>query len=139
LLWFSNQVNKKFDRAIDEYQKEFGKDPRLVSGAGGVRKAPRQVSNPAEIKAVFRKTAQNMLGRSLPDDVADQFVQMIQSQQATFQQQLATQSGGTIAQPAAMDVQAQQLVESQFEDQLRVQNAATFAGTMDQMIKGLAL
>lgn len=137
LLWLANYKNTNFREAIKIYEKEFPKNPSLISGTGG-RKQPRQISNPDEIKAVFRKTAQNMLGRSLPDNVADQFVQMIQSQEATFQQQLATQSGGTLTQPADANLQAQQLIESQFEDQLRVQNAATFAGTMDQMIKGLA-
>lgn len=137
LLWYSNAKNKPFKEALREFEKDFPKSSSLLQGVG--RKPPRQVTNPAEIKAVFRKTAQNMLGRSLPDNVADQFVQMIQSQEATFQQQLATQSGGTLTQPADVGLQAQQLVESQFEDQLRVQNAATFAGTMDQMIKGLAL
>lgn len=136
LLWYANYKKKPFMQALTDYQKDFPKNPSMMSGVG--RTPPRQVTNPDEIKAVFRKTAQGMLGRALPEDVADQFVQMIQSQQATFQQKLATQSGGTVVQPADAGLQAEQLVESQFEDQLRVQNAATFAGTMDQMIKGLA-
>ncbi len=104
LLWYANYKKKDFKSALIDYERDFAKRPDLLQGVG--RKPPRQVTNTDEIRAVFNKTAQNMLGRKLPDNVAEQFVRTIQTQQATFQQQLATQSGGTLMQPADVGLSA---------------------------------
>lgn len=136
LLSYSNLKKTDFKTGIKLYQKDFAKQPDLIGSTA--RRQPKTITNPDEIKAVFRQTAQNLLGRYVDDALADQFVRTIQSQQATYQQQLATQSGGTVVEPPNAQVAAQQQIEERFQEELRVQNAATFASSMDDMIKGLA-
>jgi hypothetical protein len=51
---------------------------------------------------------------------------------------MATQSGGVVTQTPDAGVSAEKMIESQFGEEVRVQNAANFGNIMDQMIKGLA-
>lgn len=138
-LNYANIRGVDYEKAIYLYKDDNPINPYLqAGGGGGGRKAPKQVTNPADLKAVFKKASQDLLGRAIDDNVAEQFVQSFQNQQIQQQTQLATQSGGVVVQAPDAGVAAEKMIERQFGQEVRVQNAVNFGGIMDQMIKGLA-
>lgn len=138
-LNYANIMGVDYEKALYLYKDQNPVNPYLqAGGGGGGRKAPRQVTNPADLKAVFKKASQDLLGRAIDDNVAEQFVQSFQNQQLQQQTQLETQSGGVVAQAPDAGVAAEKMIERRFGEEVRVQNAVNFGGIMDQMIKGLA-
>ena len=136
LLYYSNAKGVPWNEALVPYKKDFSKDPSLVPGSG--RRAPIQVTNTNDIKAVFKKTAQSLLGRTVDDKIADSFVSMIQAQERAQAEQVNTQSGGVVQQTPDVAVMAQKTIEDKFAVEQRVQNAANAASIIDRMVKGLA-
>jgi len=138
-LNYANIMGVDYEKALYLYKDQNPVNPYLqAGGGGGGRKAPRQVTNPADLKAVFKKASQDLLGRAIDDNVAEQFVQSFQNQQIQQQMQMDTQSGGVVAQTPDAGVAAEKMIERKFGEEVRVQNAVNFGGIMDQMIKGLA-
>jgi hypothetical protein len=137
-LNYANIMGVNYEKALYLYKDQNPINPYLQGGGGGGRKAPRQVTNPADLKAVFKKASQDLLGRAIDDNVAEQFVQSFQNQQLQQQTQLETQSGGVVAQAPDAGVAAEKMIERKFGEEVRVQSAVNFGGIMDQMIKGLA-
>jgi hypothetical protein len=137
-LRYSNIKQVDYEKALALYKGDNPVNPYLQAGGGSGRKAPKQVTNPADLKAVFKKASQDLLGRAIDDNVAEQFVQSFQNQQIQQQTQLETQSGGVVAQAPDAGVAAEKMIERKFGEEVRVQNAVNFGGIMDQMIKGLA-
>jgi hypothetical protein len=136
LLAWANVQNKDYADALQLYKNQFPVKSSIIAGSG--IRAPKQVSNPDDLKAVFKKASMDLLGRTVDDDVANQFVQSFQNQQVRQQTQMATQSGGVVAQAPDAGVSAEKMIEQKFGQEVRVQNAVNFGGIMDQMIKGLA-
>ena len=138
-LNYANIRGVDFEKALYLYKDDNPINPYLqAGGGGGGRKAPKQVTNPADLKAVFKKASQDLLGQAIDDNVAEQFVQSFQNQQIQQQTQLATQSGEVVAQAPDAGVAAEKMIERKFGEEVRVQNAVNFGGIMDKMIKGLA-
>lgn len=136
LLYYANALGIPWEQALVRYERDFPVKTNLVPGTG--RRAPIQVSDSADIKKVFKATAQNLLGRAVDDKIADSFVSMIQAQQRAQQEQYQTQSGGVVEQTPDVAVMAQKQIESQFAVEQRVQNAANAASIIDNLVKGLA-
>jgi hypothetical protein len=137
-LNYANIMGVNYEKALYLYKDQNPVNPYLQAGGGGGRKAPRQVTNPDDLKAVFKKASQDLLGRAIDDNVAEQFVQSFQNQQLQQQTQLETQSGGVVAQAPDAGVAAEKMIERRFGEEVRVQNAANLGNIMDKMIKGLA-
>ena len=138
-LRYANIRGVDYEKALYLYKDDNPINPYLqAGGGGGGRKAPKQVTNPADLKAVFKKASQDLLGRAIDDNVAEQFVQSFQNQQLQQQTQLETQSGGVVAQAPDAGVAAEKMIQRKFGEEVRVQNAVNFGGIMDKMIKGLA-
>ena len=136
LLYFSNIEGKSWDKSLAVYQKTFPVKGSLLAGSG--TRAPKQVTNPDDLKIVFRKAAQDLLGRAVDDKAAEQFVQSFQKQQVEAQTAAQTQPGGVVAQAPDAGVSAEKMIEQKFGGEVRVQQAADLGNIMDQMIKGLA-
>lgn len=136
LLAYANTMNKSYGDAIPLYMREFPVKSSVVAGSG-VR-APKQVSSPDDLKAVFKKASMDLLGRAVDDGVADHFVQSYQNQQIQTQTKMAVKGGGVVTQTPDAAVTAEKMLEQKFGQEVRVQNATNFGNIMDQMIKGLA-
>jgi hypothetical protein len=74
---------------------------------------PYSVDNADDLKAVFRKTAQEMLGRNLQDGDLDSMVQAFQQSQTQYQRRMAT-SSGMIEQAPSATTFAQTQIEKDF-------------------------
>jgi hypothetical protein len=135
-LSFANSLNMTYERALTVYKSQFPPKASTIAGSG--TRQPKQVSSPDDLKAVFKKASMDLLGRTVDDNVANQFVQSFQNQQIATQTKMDTQSGGVVTQTPDAGVSAEKMIESQFGEEVRVQNAANFGNIMDQMIKGLA-
>ena len=138
LLYYANinNLDGQWQKALELYKQKFPISTSLQAGSGS--KVPRQVTNPDDLKAVFKKASQDLLGRTLDDKFAEQFVTSFQNQQIEQQTQMDTQSGGVVAQAPDAGVSAESMIEQKFGQEVRVQNAVNFGNIMDQMIKGLA-
>ena len=136
LLYYANSKGKSWEQAFELYKKEFPIKTSLSAGVS--RRAPRQVSSPDDLKAVFKKASQELLGMTPDSKLADHFVSTFQNQQIEAQNKLATQSGGTVAQAPDAGVVAEKMITQQYGGEVRVQRATNFGNIMDQMIKGLA-
>jgi hypothetical protein len=138
LLYYANinNLDGQWQKALELYKQKFPINTSLQAGSGS--KVPRQVTNPDDLKAVFKKASQDLLGRTLDDKFAEQFVTSFQNQQVQQQTQMDTQSGGVVVQAPDAGVSAENMIEQKFGQEVRVQNAVNFGNIMDQMIKGLA-
>lgn len=136
LLLYANIQGKSWEQAFELYKKDFPAKTSLSPGAG--RRAPKQVSSPDDLKAVFKKASQELLGMTPDSKLADHFVSTFQNQQIEAQNRLAEQSGGTVAQAPDAGVVAEKMITQQYGGEVRVQRATNFGNIMDQMIKGLA-
>ena len=136
LLYYANVKGKPWQQAFDLYKKEFPAKTSLVPGAGRV--APKQVSSPDDLKAVFKKVSQELLGRSVDSETANEFVAAFQKQQISMQTKLDKQSGGTVQQTPDASLVAEKMIGKKYGGELRVQRAVNFGSIMDEMIKGLA-
>ena len=136
-LRFSNYKEVHWENALGIFKRQFPINPSLQAG-GGTSKPPKQVTNPDDLKAVFKKASQDLLGRAVDDNIAEQFVKSFQNQQVQQQTQMDSKSGGVVVQAPDAGVAAKKVIEQKYGQEVRVQKATNFGNIMDQMIKGLA-
>ena len=91
----------------ERYIFELLKNPDRVRKTGGARRY--QVSNPEDLKAVFKRVAQDTIGRAFTDQEAAQAVQSYQQQELAAQR--AAYGGGTVTQVMGADVFAEQFAQ----------------------------
>lgn len=117
---YANSKGVTLDVAATLMASEF---PR-VSTTKSIRYSPKQ-----DLRAVFKKTAQELLGRNLPDAEVDRFVKAYQGMEKT------EQLGGAAA-PSAGVAAEQQVMRRQGVEADAV-GALRLAEIMDQKIKAL--
>jgi hypothetical protein len=93
-----------------------------------------QVSNPDDLKAVFRKAAQELLGRNLQDGDLNKLVETFQMQEKQYQQKAA--SGGVAVQAPSATTFAMQAIEQDFGDEVDTQKMDNIFGAIDQALSG---
>lgn len=113
----------------ERYLIELMKNRPDVSGGGG---APRRyrVSNPEDLKAVFKRVAQETIGRNFSDDEASRAVQTYQQQEIAAQQ--ALYAGGTATEQMGADVFAQQFAQQVAPTEA---NGYKFLGYMNKLFQ----
>lgn len=108
LLGVANRMGSDWQTAlgsVSQARKEAGIQ------AGGLR--TYTVDNPEDLKAVFRKAAQDMLGRNLQDGDLNALVQSFQQQQAQYQRQAQT-VGGVVTQAPSAQAFAESQIQKDF-------------------------
>lgn len=98
-----------------------------ATGGGGT--AVRTTAK-ADIRSVFKKTAREILGRDLPPDAIEKFVQAYEGKEIT------EGTGGVKAPSIA--VAAEEAVQQQFGGEASAMGMANLMDLMDKKIKGLA-
>ena len=112
----------------ERYLVELAKTGRRERSAGAPRRY--RVSNPDDLKAVFKRVAQETIGRGFSDEEASQAVQAYQ--QREIQAQQAMYSGGTMVEQPAADVFAQQFAQQVAPTEA---NGYKFLGYMNQLFQ----
>lgn len=129
LLVYANVAGKPWSEAYADFVKN-------VPIAQKVSKAPTiRVTSADDIKAVFRKTAQDLLGRDIGDTEAAKFADMYQKLQIGAAQR--AQAGGVVVQEPDASVLAEKKIEKQFGAQTQAYRAMQFMEIMDGAIKKL--
>ena len=93
----------------ERYLQEMLKNRPDYGGTGGGAPRRYRVSNPDDLKAVFKRVAQETIGRDFSDDEAMRAVQSYQQQEIAAQN--ALYAGGTATEVMAADVFGQQFAE----------------------------
>jgi hypothetical protein len=93
----------------ERYLQEMLKNRPDYGGTGGGAPRRYRVSNPDDLKAVFKRVAQETIGRDFSDDEAMRAVQSYQQQEIAAQN--ALYAGGTATEVMGADVFAQQFAQ----------------------------
>lgn len=129
VLLFGNVAGLPWDQAYQQYLK-------TVPDSMSTKKAPSiRITSPDDLRVVFRKTAEDLLGRQVSGMEADQFIKTYnQMEVATGMKQDA---GGTYTAEASPGTIAEKRIKKQFGQEAQVFKASGFASIMDNMIKDL--
>jgi hypothetical protein len=129
LLYFANITGKSFAEAYNEFM-------RTVPNVQKVTKAPTiRVSSEDDVKAVFRRTTRDLLGRDLGDAEAAKFAKMYRNLEIGEAQRM--QAGGVVEQAPDASVLAEKRVEKQFGVEAQAYRAMQFMNIMDDSIRRL--
>lgn len=129
LLVYANVAGKPWSEAYADFVKQ-------IPVVQKVSKAPLiRVTSADDVKAVFRKTAQDLLGRDVGDAAAASFADMYQKLQIGTAQKM--QGGGVVVQEPDAGVLAEKQIEKQFGAQTQAYRAMQFMSIMDDAIKKL--
>ena len=112
----------------ERYLVELAKTGRKERGSGAPRRY--RVSNPDDLKAVFKRVAQETIGRGFTDDEATKAVQAYQQRELEAQQ--AMFAGGTVTEQPSADVFAQQFAQQVAPTEA---NGYKFLGYMNQLFQ----
>lgn len=129
LLLYANVAGKPWSEAYVEFV-------RTTPVVQRVEKAPTiRVTSPDDVKAVFRKTAQDLLGRDVGDMEAAKFADIYQKLQIGTAQR--AQAGGVVVEEPSAGVLAEQQIEQRFGAEAQAYRAMQFMSVMDAAIKKL--
>jgi hypothetical protein len=104
-----------------------------VSQAGvstGTKLPAYQLTNPEDLKAVFRKAAQDSLGRNLQDGDINRLVETYQAQEAQYQKQVST-VGGVVTQAPSAQAFAQSAINKDFGTEVNTRKLSDIFGAID--------
>lgn len=91
-----------------------------------------RLSNPEDLKAVFRRSAQEMLGRTLSDSDMEDLVNTFQQRELRFQKQ--AQAGGVVTQGPEAQTFAQKQLTSKFGEEVNVRNMQDIFSGIDEAL-----
>ena len=97
---------------------------------GSTKLPSYQLSNPADLKTVFKKAAQESLGRNLEDGDLNRLVETYQQQQLQYQKQVST--GGTTVQAPNAEVFATKNIEKDFGTEVNTRKLSDIFGAIDE-------
>jgi hypothetical protein len=89
-----------------------------------------RLSNPDDLKTVFRRAAQEMLGRTLSDEDMKDLVDTFQQRELRFQKQAA--AGGTVTEGPQVETFAEKQLTSKFGSEVNVRNMQDIFSQIDQ-------
>lgn len=103
-----------------------------VSGAGGTLPTYR-LTNPTDLRAVFRKAAQDTLGRAdLPAEQIDRMISAYQQSERSYQQKASV--GGTVTQAPSASTFGAERIERQNPDEATAYKFAQFAQVFEKLL-----
>jgi len=118
---------------LDSQLNSLTKIPAAASG-GSANLPSYQLSNPADLKAVFKKAAQDSIGQNLGEGDLNRLVESYQAQQLQYQKSVST--GGTTVQAPNAETFARNSIEKDFGDQVNIQKMDNIFSSIDQALSG---
>lgn len=107
---------------------------KAMEGAGTGKVQAYQMTNPDDLKVVFRKAAQEMLGRNLQDGDLNRLVQTFQQQEVAYQKQAAL--GGEVTATPSPTTFAERNIEKDFGKEVNLQKMENIFKSIDQALTG---
>lgn len=114
------------------------KTPIVTSSGGAGKKLPAySVTNPADLKAVFKKTAQDLLGHTLGDGDLNRMVEAYQQKETMYQKAAYAGGGVNVSQAPNAQTFAQSSLENDFGTEVNTQKLdGIFSSLNDMLMKG---
>ena len=119
---------------LDSQLNSLTKMPATSTTSGSTSLPSYQLSNPADLKAVFRKAAQDSLGHNLGDGDLNRLVESYQAQQLQYQKSVST--GGTTVQAPNAETFATTSIEKDFGTEVNTQKMDGIFNAIDQALSG---
>lgn len=126
-------------KMITEALPELAKNPivKYQAPTQGTKLPAYQVTNPADLKAVFKKTAESMLGRTLGDGDLNKMVSAFQQQEAQYQKAAYAGGGKIVQQAPNAQTFATTSLEKDFGTEVDTQKMDNiFSSLNDALMKG---
>ena len=120
-------------KKLEDALAELTKTPSAASGKAKALPA-YQMTSPTDLKAVFKKAAQDAIGRNLGEGDLNRLVEFFQSQQVTYQKQAAI--GGPVVAPPSAETFATRSLEKDFGQEVNTQKLDGIFGAIDQALTG---
>lgn len=95
-----------------------------------------QVTNPNDLKAIFRKTAQDLLGRTLNDNDLNRMVSSFQQQETAYQKQAYAGGGKVVQQAPQASTFAATSIQKDFGEQVSIRRLDNLFSTFDKALSG---
>jgi hypothetical protein len=113
------------------------KTPIITSTGAGKKLPAYSVTNPADLRAVFKKTAQDLLGRTLGDGDLNRMVEAYQQKESTYQKAAYAGGGVNVSQAPNAQTFAQSSLENDFGTEVNTQKLdGIFSSLNDMLMKG---
>tara|TARA_R110000868_G_scaffold1493_5_gene11685 strand:+ start:466 stop:1260 length:795 start_codon:yes stop_codon:yes gene_type:complete len=119
---------------IDAQLTALSKMPAAVDGGGGGGMPSFQLNNPDDLKAVFKKAAQDSLGHNLGEGDLNKLIESYQALQLQYQKQVS--SGGTTVQAPNAQTFATTSIEKDFGDEVNTQKLDGIFSAIDEALSG---
>lgn len=108
-----------------------------ATATGGAPKLPSyQVTNPADLKSVFRKTAESLLGRTLGDNELNKMVSAYQQQEVTYQKAAYAGGGKMVQQAPSAENFATRSIEKDFGTTVDTRRLNDVFGSVHDFLMG---
>jgi len=129
LLEYANIVGLPYAEAYRDFMQR-------VPASTTTKKAPSvRLTSPDDLKVVFRKASQDLLGYELDDATAQRFAKSYQQMEMVEGQRQA--AGGAYVSAAAPSTVAERQIRKQFGAEVQAVQAGDYAAIMDRRIKEL--
>jgi hypothetical protein len=129
LLGMANTMGTDYQSALSSVAQ--ARQESGITSGGGLR--TYQISNPDDLRVVFKKAAQDLLGRTLQDGDVNKLIASFQQQEEQYSR--AAQGGGGVV-TAAPNAQtfAQSQIQKDFGEEVDTQKMDTLFSNIDQML-----
>lgn len=139
LVQINNQLNvpnspiagADWDKALDY----FALNP-IAGGTAGTQKPAIRLTNPIDLKSVFKKASTSTLGRALSDDEIMKLVTTYQGLETTYQQQASTGSGAVVTQAPDAGAFAEQQARKLAPEEATANDYTDYVGALSQLLQG---
>jgi hypothetical protein len=117
---------------LDSQLNSLTKIPAAAASSGSANLPSYQLSNPADLKAVFKKAAQDSIGQNLGEGDLNRLVESYQAQQLQYQKSVST--GGTTVQAPNAETFARNSIEKDFGTEVNTQKIDGIFDVIDKAL-----
>ena len=131
---FLYQEANRFGRTVDVMLADIIEKVPETKSTNNVRVAPTRVTSQTDLRKIIQGVARETIGQNLSDELTERWVQSFQKEQADFQAQYRSQSGGTIEDTASPQTSAESFIQKYQGDKVK---ANEFLGYFDVLGQSL--
>ena len=100
-----------------------------------VRVAPTRVTSKSDLRQIIKNVARQTTGEDISNELAQRWVEQFQQEQADFQSQYRTQSGGTIEDMTDPQVSATSFIEKYQGDKVKANDFLGYFDVLGQSLR----
>lgn len=115
--------------------KAIAKNPMALTGATGTSLPTYRLTSPTDLKAVFKKASEEMLGRSLGEGDLNRLIQAYQTSETQYQKAAST-AGATAVQAPSPTTFAMDKIQKDFGDEVDTNKMDNIFSAVDKALSG---